>query len=91
MTFTLSLLAATLSAATLGTPATPTPAAPDAVMPTVKPVASSRYAVRYDAARDRYCIKDRQAAAATGTRIVLQECKTVTQWAELGLTIDHRR
>ena len=87
MTFTLSLIAAALTAAA---PA-PAPALMgDATLPVAKPAASSRYAIRFDAERDRYCIRDRSAASQTGTHLPMEECRSKSEWAEQGLTIDHR-
>jgi hypothetical protein len=65
--------------------------APAAAMPVAKSQAQlSRYAVRYDAKTDLYCLRDRTAQPVTGTRLVPQECKTSSQWAELGLTIGRK-
>jgi hypothetical protein len=81
MIFTLSLIAAAL---------TTSAPLPDATVPAAKPTASSSYHVRYDAQRDRYCLKARSAASQTGTRIPTEECRTKSEWAAQGLTIDHR-
>jgi hypothetical protein len=62
--------------------------APDAALPVAKAQTQpSRYAVRYDAKHDHYCLRDRQAQPVTGTRLVPQQCKTSSEWAAQGLTI----
>jgi hypothetical protein len=82
ITITTLLAAAALAA---GAPA------PDAALPVTKAQAQpSRYAVRYDAKRDHYCLRDRLAAPVTGTRLVPQQCKTMNEWAAEGLIIGRK-
>ncbi len=78
--------------ATLLAAAAPVADAP--TLPATSPVAtqstSSRYAVRYDRKTDRYCVRDRNASAPTGSRLVPQECKTSDAWAAEGLNIGRK-
>jgi hypothetical protein len=85
------MIAALLAAAAV-TPAAEAgdpPAASVAAPTTAKP--TSRYIVRYDAKRDRYCVRERGAAPITGSRLVAEQCKTGSDWAADGLIIARKQ
>jgi hypothetical protein len=81
------IIPALLAAAALTTSAAPT--TPATAQATAKS-APSRYAVRYDEKKDRYCLRERGATAPTGSRLILERCKTRGDWAADGLTIAQR-
>lgn len=91
------LAAATLTAGTVPAPA-PASAPASAPAPTAVDVASAapakastgRYAVRYDATRDLYCVRDREAGPATGTMLDRAQCKSSDYWASQGLTVGRK-
>lgn len=84
-------IAALLAAATLTAGTVPAAPAADVALAAPAKATASRYAVRYDAKRDRYCVLDRQASPVTGSRLVLEQCKTSSDWAERGLTIGRKQ
>ncbi len=90
------IIAALLAAATLSAAAAPTAVAPSAVAPSVATTAQpaksspSRYAIRYDQKSDRYCLRERNGTPSTGSHIVLERCKTRSDWAADGLNLAQR-
>ena len=64
-------------------------AAPNAELPAAKSD-TARYAVSYDRKHDRYCLRDRTALPATGSRLVPTQCKSSADWAAEGLTIGRK-
>lgn len=88
------LAAASFTAAQVPTPATAaaaTPATTAAALPPVSKAPASPYAVRYDAKRNLYCVRDRSATPITGTRLNIERCRTTEAWADSGLTIARAR
>jgi hypothetical protein len=90
ITLTTLLAAAALSAGTV--PTAPVAAAVGAVTPVASPVAksSSRYAVRYDQKRDRYCVRDGDSRPLTGTMLSGEQCRTRNDWALRGLELSRK-
>jgi len=80
------IIAALLAAVTLSAAVTPSAAT------TAQPAKSSasRYAVRYDQKSDRYCLRERSGTPSTGSHIVLERCKTRSDWAANGLNLAQR-
>lgn len=83
-------IAALLAAAALNAGTVPPAPPADVALAAPAKAPASRYAVRYDAKHDVYCVLDRQASPITGSRLVLEQCKTSSDWAELGLTIGRK-
>lgn len=85
------LAAATLTAGTVPASAPASaPAAVDVASAAPAKASTGRYAVRYDAKRDLYCVRDREAGPATGTMLDRAQCKSSDYWASQGLTVGRK-